>query len=123
MDEGIINENNKLIAEFMVPNWADLKKDDYSNTIKQEDLYVAANLCSNNIEFLKYECSWNWLIPVVEKISKLPKIKIGLESICGNYKFVITGIESSWPGDSLIKEVYGTIIKFIKKYNEQINNN
>lgn len=65
-----IVENNKLIAEFMglykgfhafeyesgqIPEWAEKEE---SNTLFLTDL--------------KYHNSWDWLMPVVEKIGKLP---------------------------------------------------
>jgi len=58
---------NKLIGIYMVPNWEDLKSDNYNDTIDMSDLYIASSLCSENYDFLKYNSNWNWLMRAVVK--------------------------------------------------------
>lgn len=59
--------NNRMVGEFMVPNWEDLKSEDYDGTVDAKDLHTAVCLCSGNDEDLRYERSWNALMPVVKK--------------------------------------------------------
>jgi len=45
-------EGDKLIAEFDVPNWMDLKKHNYKGTIPTEKIQVAAILPAYGLCFL-----------------------------------------------------------------------
>ena len=97
-----IQENNKLIAEFMANHKIFKKENKYSN---------------ENISQLKYNTSWDWLMPVVEKIIKV----IGIKTIdeCTREEWVvytmITGLYIGTP----IEYVYKYSVEFIKWYNEQ----
>jgi len=107
MESKEIIEGNKLIAEFMGevvhinPNgiyYVDYTTDDeYNDTLTLE-------------EWAKYHTSWDWLIPVVEKIRKVsPIITRGwrvLDSI-DNFDTILTFKHS---------------VEFIKWYNENKNN-
>ena len=80
------NKNNILLAEFMGIDQVDI------------DTYQETN--SN----LKYHISWDWLIPVVQKI----------EQDC-------EGVPQEMLNISLysdINEVYRAVIEFIKEYNK-----
>jgi hypothetical protein len=101
-----IIEGNKLIAEFM-------------------------NLPSNNTsEELQYHLSWDWIIPVVEKINQSNKIDyykhrftMGfLEEYQGYYcrfNHVIKHKEFSiGKCKSQIEAVYKVVVQFIKWYNQ-----
>jgi len=52
------NENNKIIAEFMGPEW---HKDFF------KDVCI---ISTSNISY-KFDISWDWLMPVIEKIESL----------------------------------------------------
>lgn len=58
-------ENNRLIAEFMGLKW--IKQSDNifpsGHYEKGEDWY--------GIDFINYATSWDWLMPVIEKISRI----------------------------------------------------
>jgi hypothetical protein len=91
-------ENNKLIAEFMNLNIVTLddiraNKDPY---ISSADGYTE--------EELKYDTSWDWLMPVVEKC-------------------LTTDGKHYTLNDALltcnIKEVYQAVVQFINQYNNQ----
>jgi len=59
-----INQSNKLIAKFMYPN---LQKELKSGEIKED---IAKKLMAYNKDYslMRYFLSWDWLMPVVEKI-------------------------------------------------------
>jgi hypothetical protein len=63
-------ENNKLIGEFMCPNWELLKKGDYEEELKG-NFFIAVCLCSKDYTSLKFHKSWDWLMKVVDKIESL----------------------------------------------------
>lgn len=112
MIETEILEGNKLIAEFMdkelFDKWSDLP-----------------------VENLKFHSSWDWLIPVVEKIADMEhQILISGGSLYGNYCNINTNVSlkdsrfdnpskfSNMKG-SLLELTYKTIVEFIEWYNQQ----
>ncbi len=105
MENEYIIEGNKLIAEF--EGWKE----------------------SNN--FLPYNISWGWLMPVVEKIIKKHMTDYYNEydmSYPESY-FVTIGSDGKYCSqgtskNSLIEATWIAVVEFIKWYNnEQINNN
>lgn len=63
MSEQEVLEGNKLIAEFM-----GIKQNDFGHWINKDHLLGSQ---SKLFDFeLKYHSSWDWLMPVVEKIEK-----------------------------------------------------
>lgn len=116
-DEEII-QNNILIAEFMGLERTDK---DYGEItykgISPGDVIWASQL--------KYHFSWDWLMPVVEKINTLP-INIYhkyVVEIKGTF-CTIQNNNSSPPatmfikhGNTAIEAVYDVVIKFITWYN------
>jgi hypothetical protein len=58
-----INEGNKLIAEFMGGKW-------YVDTptILEKHIVSPSGYAVKCVDKLKYHTSWDWLMPVVEKI-------------------------------------------------------
>ena len=92
-------ENNKLIADFM-------------------DLGVQLHLVEHPItgEYVdaKYHVSYDWLMPVVEKISSLTS-KNTFNNINSNvafYKILSLNIDTS------LEHIYKSVVEFIKWYNE-----
>ena len=91
-------ENNKLIAEFM--EW-DVKR----------PTTIPTNLHLSNLELdngdtmeLKYHESWDWLMPVVEKIEQVHE---GVPQELINLSLFST-----------IDEVYKAVVEFINQYNK-----
>ena len=96
-----MEENNKLIAEFM------------GKEIYQK--YHESN----------YHCSWDWLMPVIEKIESLSDTKGDF------YRFTITMYDASIKGTDIeilgdayyegseqkIVSTYQAVLEFIKYYN------
>lgn len=111
--ENNIRETNVLIAEFM-----DINKLS-SNVLKKA-------LLSD----LDYHLSWDWLMPVVEKINDLhvqgaPEIRIGKYMTEVFYSPIINGEEKNLMSTfrilnevKKIDTVYFSCISFIKWYNE-----
>jgi hypothetical protein len=125
-----ILEGNKLIAEFMgakfEPEWRFLANLD--NPIEPTWVFEVAptqHSCKNwSNESLQYHESWDWLMPVVEKIENMEvnnvfyevliadrccSISIGKES---EHFWVSTGI---FECSSKIDAVWQTVVKFIKQ--------
>ena len=95
-----ITDNNKLIAEFMGSNF-EMIGDEEACTLRSGTRYMTKHL--------KYHSSWDWLMPVVEKIYD----KEGLD-ISG----LFTEFLNIAPVDIYnIKYVYCSVIEFIKWYN------
>ncbi len=90
-------EDNKLIAEFMGGQ----------RVLPDEDVYnmpTHNNLCYG-VNELQYDTSWDWLIPVVNKI----------EMECEGVPLQL--IDVSFYDE--IHEVYQAVIEFIKIHNDE----
>lgn len=92
----MIDENNKLIAEFM--GWEHSKNEDI-------DAYEMSNL--------KYHTSWDWLMPVVKRLSE--------EMSCGKIEELHDFYELFYYGlyEANINKVYSAILQFIQWFNTQ----
>ena len=117
MSKEEILESNKLIAEFM----GGLFK---SNKFTINDGWVwlpFENMCK--ITSLRYNSSWDWLMPVVEKIEKIIWNKIDLTE-----EVIINGLSCRIPikddafisiKNTKIEATYDCVVEFIKWYNNQ----
>lgn len=125
-------ENNRLIAEFMgiVPH---VDKDNPKNY--EAFVQIPNSTCPNgyHVEEAKYHSSWNWLMPVVEKIESIninnhfPDVEISKDCTIDLYvnkgadcKTIAYGWSTS--ADKLtnrtkIEAVYDAVIQFIKWHN------
>tara|TARA_R110000823_G_scaffold147498_3_gene277983 strand:+ start:192 stop:491 length:300 start_codon:yes stop_codon:yes gene_type:complete len=95
-------ENNKLIAEFMRVDQVDV------------DTWLDKN------EELNYNSSWDWLIPVVEKIESLSIVcfEKNLQEE-GDYQALFTkgnDIFICHYADTSIEATYKAVIEFIKQH-------
>lgn len=111
-------ENNKLIAEFM--------------GIKTTNGIVFQDANTNEFHTIKYHESWDWLMPVVEKINLLDDYRYTVyiasmdtrieDNITGD---VVVDIDCKHSIDELIRSVYEAVVEFINQYNiqEEIENN
>lgn len=133
MEKNEIIENHKLIAEFMGYEYisydpaSELKAGWWKKGITKEQQVREATfrkigktkfLCRRHPE-LRYYNSWDWLMPVIEKIEKLGyavKITSKYCSIARNHTYKNPLIISEFT-DSKIKKVYDIVIGFIKYYN------
>ena len=124
-----MEENNKIIAEFMgLNNLKDSKGDawDYMNTGKS--IYT---LRTKN---LHYESDWNWLMKVVEKIenTKIKDYSISTDITDdktfinvwhygdgGKWSILISNYNEEYKDFNKIQRTYKAIIEFINFYNKQ----
>ena len=113
-----IKENNKLIAEFMgIESFKD-------SLASLNDGKI--NISKDVYEQAKYHTSWDWLIPVVEKIKQYCLYKV--EDVGSDYKVVFIDNSGYNPSEQKMfmfsdkdykKATYKAVVEFIKWYNEQ----
>ena len=90
-------ENNKLIAEFM--GLCPLSRSGFISDKKQE--YYGS------LSDLQYHTSWNWLMPVVEKIGH-----------CIEKPFDLGNLKYAFLNDN-IEVVYDEVVELIKQLNKK----
>ena len=96
-------EGNKLIAEFMGKKFIEDGNSMWDGKV---------SICVENLE---YHSSWNWLMPVVEKIEKTYEVSIiGKECEIADNGYEWKSICKS-TSESKIDAVWQTVVKFIKK--------
>lgn len=96
-------ENNILIAEFLgFEHKPEIAKDYYLNPETKEHLFL---------EHIKYNSSWDWLLPVIKECSKIEKYDDELRVLM------------FWNlGELDLEETYKAVINFIKWHNENKTN-
>lgn len=106
-----ITESNKLIAEFM-----GMKKHHNDNSMMVKITSQGNEVVL--IDTLQYHSSWDWLMPVVEKIQKLyQECMYHNNQIYKDYYYKVLD-----KGISTTREIiYKSVVEFIKEYNE-LNN-
>jgi uncharacterized protein YqgV (UPF0045/DUF77 family) len=117
-------ENNKLIAEFMGLYPEETLKGDSVYAIKECHSPNKLNDIKTNFyseSELKFHFSWDWLMPVVEKIEELGiEITIGRMYCDIKYKDVFDKekvFEIRIVSGVKINAVNGAVIKLVKWYN------
>lgn len=123
-----ITESNKLIADFL----CELVEKGFINDLAPESENIKSNLyyCKQlpQRQFYlgqsKFHESWDWLMPVVEKIGKVQtygwfSIDIEPDGYYVSYDMFNWKDEERivGAGNTLIETVYCTVIKFIEYYN------
>tara|TARA_R110000822_G_scaffold302368_1_gene426546 strand:- start:321 stop:662 length:342 start_codon:yes stop_codon:yes gene_type:complete len=109
-------ENNRLIAEFM--GW-DVKR---PSTIPS-NLHLS-NLELDNGEIFEplFHSSWDWLMPVVEKIESDERYDVDIlqygTRIREGQKEIVNNI-ADISFDKKIEHTYQAVVEFIKQYNNQ----
>ena len=110
--------NNKLIAEFI----------GHEPIVKGNDVYYELNhIRLTSADDLRYHTSWDWLMPVVEKIEDIECKETSTDSV-GYHLYDIeirqnvttihgTNIEET-VGDKLFN-TYSAVVEFIKQYNDE----
>ena len=96
-------ENNKLIAEFMGDT---LPLNTGMMGLSEADV--------QDLENLKYDTSWDWLMPVVQKCYETEVVvQPAVEGGCsGLITFPLIGLP-------YMESTYNAVVKFIKEYNER----
>ncbi len=119
-----IKEGNKLIAEFMGYH----RRPDLDDEILGEAYYIDSKLNFYTSK-CKYHSSWDWLMPVIEKIEQTKytdysfNYNITGDGICIS-KFddgsgVIHSVSNKW-GESKLDASWKCVVEFIKWYNPLI---
>jgi hypothetical protein len=107
--------DNQIIAEFMeVSRCTDkIHAHDPCFYYESEGGYITS-------ERMKYQKSWDWLMPVVEKIDRLG-FSVTIRRTRTIIETVLTGriVESIHPDYSMIEVTYCGVVEFIKWYNKQ----
>lgn len=112
-------ENNKILCRF------ETKQDGYIGWVlpdKARMIEVKANIWEESEIFkaseLLYHSSWDWLMPVVEKIGGL-HIKHNLEDEISWKRFALFENLYLWVMNGDKANIYQACIEFIKWYNQQ----
>ena len=112
--------DNELIAEFM--GW---KQSDGNDGVFHKGVWYDQNF--DHYDALKFDTSWDWLMPVVEKIDKLYR-----EDFPPGEEFVRRILQKEDPIDrhyidvialplsTSIKEAHKAVVEFIKWHNAQV---
>lgn len=129
---------NKLIADFMEYEFIDESISAYDYGWWKKGKFVDGKsavssdfLCIGDSN-LKYDSSWNWLMPVVEKICRLrigdgkeqtdyayPRTFGMLNEDTGEIMVRLNG-SFLFQSDTLISATYGAVVDFIQWYNRTL---
>lgn len=126
MTQEEIIEGNKLIAEFSGAVWDKDDYGDYGFRFGKESIRPPRCIWGYCPDAMKYHSSWDWLMPVVEKINDMVIDNFGQPCfvlhpsqcfITNNDKdpLFISYVETS---GSLILSAWNTVVQFIKWHNE-----
>lgn len=108
-------KDNKLIAEFMgLPTETMGVKQEVIYCMNQDDWYFADNL--------NYHLSWNWLMPVVEKIESLGYEFTIVENRCKVSNNTDHSVEELFHIETIgskLDTTYDAVVQFINQYNNK----
>lgn len=116
-------EGNKLIAEFMGAILKPYPRDQLPSYYYDQSVCKtptpSSSLWWGEWE-LQYHSSWDWLMPVVEKIEDLGNIFTISQTYCNiqedKHNVSVTGVKY---GKTKMEAVYQAVIQFIMWYNQQ----
>ena len=121
MENEYIIEGNKLILGFEGYEHVSDDPETY-----HEGYYYKEGEGAEHIEDCLFHESWDWLIPIIDKIRNMPKV-IAFEISFSLGVIVKTFYNGKWhfyESNDIIEAPYVAVIDYIKWYNnEQINNN
>jgi len=108
-------EKNKLIAEFM----------GYAISEQTEGFAQRDKYPKNPFEEISFNSSWDWLMPVVEKIHSDTDCFVTIYykecTIHNMYSNKMKDIRSE--KENTLQSIYEAVVQFVKWYNETINQN
>lgn len=126
MTDKQIQEGNKLIVVFM--GYEIIDRNGYDAVVMKPELTITSGNIGLYSEYLnqwaKYHSSWDWLMPVVEKIPTLnpDKGKLWFEyKIIRAHCLIWSNRGDEWKnnGGTTISATFKTVIDFITWYNTQ----
>lgn len=122
MEENDIHDGNQFIAQFMGGYLRDQGRGD---VIWDHKNYMSPLVGRYPLE-LEYATNWSWLMPVVEKIEKLPGVSVHMQNDLCEIKpgllrplFTINVL-----AETKIEATYKAVVEFVQYYNsrdKQIN--
>jgi len=108
-------KDNKLIAEFMNLNVVTI------NDIKRNKNPYIESADGYTIQELQYHTSWDWLMPVVEKIESDDRYDVDIlqygTRITDNQKEIVNNI-ADISFDKKIEHTHNAVVEFINEYNK-----
>jgi hypothetical protein len=127
--DNYIMDRNRIIAEFMGGLWNEHSKQWGIGRAEYFDMQLNKKTLKNVVraeqhfsnEDLKYHESWNWLMPVVEKIESFDGLSVHIEGCFCAVNHIKEEAIVQVPICTLskIEATFETVIKFIEWYNEQ----
>lgn len=115
-------QGNKLIADFM---GLEQFENPFRGIKKEDGLYKRTNAdgTADIIGDLNYAVSWDWLMPVVEKIENLKDhIEVNISGTDCTIWYLPdlkpVGVTRNWP--TKIEAVYNAVVSFIRWYNRVV---
>ena len=112
-------ENNRLIAEFM-----GLRTNSYGDYNIDKDV-MGFDMIVCSLADTKFHTSWDWLMPVVEKIEEDDEVDVNI-LLNGTRIFKwrtdtdIVNNVAQISFDKKIEHVYNAVVEFIKEHNKYI---
>ena len=126
-----IQENNKLIAEFMEIEMFGEEKDHTEALLICSALDLSVNPCTHfenvqetvHLDDMKFDSSWDWLMPVVDKIQEEygdgeEHISIQPPNTCSLTPFR-GALYKSFYGKTTKQATYEAVVEFIKWHEER----
>jgi hypothetical protein len=113
-----IEEKNRMIAEFM----GFIKDDENLYLINDYRLRSESEYQATYVSEMKFHISWDWLMPVVEKIEnigfsvKIQRLKTSIHPLVEDkelFGFVCGDVSKK------LEITYDTIVQFIEFYNQK----
>lgn len=122
-----IKENNRIIAEFMGAKY----NKDTSFPMRHDELWLpihgVCNFIGTNGKCLRYDSSWDWLMPVIEKIEELEEGRFDVNILKNGtqiFEFFASGLlivdnVANISFSEKIEHTYDAVVRFIEWYNKQ----
>ena len=109
-------DNNKLIAEFMGLKY---KSGDFFIPTRPKPRWVEGYVGGDWLsqDELKYHTSWDWLMPVVDKIESLGYV-FTIQGGKAEYGEMVSRTRCFIVNDKL-SSTYQAVVEFIKEYNNE----
>lgn len=113
------DSDNLLIAKFSGGDICDDNAYGLSNVSYISNGYVLSGI--TNIRDLKYHESWDWLMPIVNKIKITEHVSKSYKVIISNKKTIIKDCDGDlvcqYKGNNSLHNTYNCVIDFIKWFN------
>jgi hypothetical protein len=107
--------DNQLIVEFMGGQL--ISEELYNKIPIPPNQIIIEKTCRKYLQELEYHTSWDWLMTVVEKISKDYSWYQSNDS--GEWQVLINIADVNIVDNDLFKVTYKAVVEYIKWYNQQ----